>query len=77
MSESYMGASNRDVKSVETIHLNTTKSSKSHKHQGEKIQNLKHQIERQMKAYAKQEEYEEMLKLAKVSLKFSKAFVMD
>lgn len=68
MSDAY-GASNRDVKSVETIHLNTTKSSKSHgnKHHGEKIQNLKHQIEKQMKAYAKQEEYEEMLKLAKVN----------
>jgi hypothetical protein len=34
--------------------------------QGEKIQSLKNQIEKQMKAYAKQEEYEEMLKLIKV-----------
>ncbi len=33
--------------------------------QGEKIQHLKHQIEKQMKAYVKQEEYEEMLKLIK------------
>lgn len=33
--------------------------------QGEKIQSLKSQIEKQMKAYAKQEEYEEMLKLIK------------
>ena len=34
--------------------------------QGEKIQLLKNQIEKQMKAYVKQEEYEEMLKLIKV-----------
>ncbi len=35
--------------------------------QGEKIATLKSQIERQMKAYVKQEEYDEMLKLIKVS----------
>ena len=33
--------------------------------QGEKIQTLKNQIERQMKDYVKQEEYEEVLKLLK------------
>ena len=33
-----------------------------------KIQNLKTKIENQMRSYAKQEEYEEMLKLAKVIL---------
>jgi hypothetical protein len=38
-----------------------------HSKQGEKIQSLKNQIEKQMKAYVKQEEYEEMLKLIKVS----------
>ena len=43
-------------------------------HQGEKIQNLKSQIEKQMKAYAKQEEYEEMLKLIKVSRRMSLAW---
>ena len=36
--------------------------------QGEKIATLKSQIERQMKAYVKQEEYDEMLKLIKVSV---------
>jgi hypothetical protein len=35
--------------------------------QGEKILTLKNQIEKQMKDYIKQEEYEEMLKLIKVS----------
>lgn len=33
---------------------------------GEKIQSLKNQLEKQMKDYVKQEEYEEMLKLVKV-----------
>jgi hypothetical protein len=42
--------------------------------QGEKIQSLKNQIEKQMKAYAKQEEYEEMLKLIKVRDIFPKLF---
>jgi uncharacterized membrane protein YgcG len=37
---------------------------------GEKIQSLKNQLEKQMKDYAKQEEYEEMLKLVKVSACF-------
>ena len=33
-----------------------------------KIQNLKNKIENQMKSYAKQEDYEEMLKLVKVNI---------
>jgi hypothetical protein len=35
------------------------------KQQGEKIQSLKNQIEKQMQIYAKEEEYEEMIKLIK------------
>lgn len=54
--------------------LNKINSSSNHENnvgarkqpQGEKIQSLKNQIEKQMKQYAKQEEYEEMLKLIKV-----------
>jgi len=43
--------------------------------QGEKIQSLKNQIEKQMKAYAKQEEYEEMLKLIKVKQEYIRTFL--
>jgi len=70
---------NNTTSSNQHHHQNTTSSSPAaHNHhqraksnnsrpatQGEKIQHLKHQIEKQMKAYVKQEEYEEMLKLIK------------
>jgi len=61
----YQNITNRNTK---------TNSQPFSKHHGEKIASLKNQIERQMKAYVKQEEYDEMLKLIKVykSLLYSK-----
>ena len=44
---------------------NTKTNSRSFSKQSEKIASLKSQIEKQMKAYVKQEEYDEMLKLIK------------
>ncbi len=54
-------AVNKNVKASHAKNLNN----KQQHH--DKIQTLKNQIEKQMKTYIKQEEYDEMLKLVKVS----------
>ena len=58
--------SNNNNDDVEFNNTTTASNVKKRQPQGEKIQSLKNQIEKQMKAYVKQEEYEEMLKLIKV-----------
>lgn len=74
MSGSTQAAPNKREKSMDKMpkhanNLSNNKNAPSHirQPQGEKIQSLKNQIEKQMKAYVKQEEYEEMLKLIKVN----------
>lgn len=59
-SDEYQNITNRNTKTNARSFSN-----RQHQQQSEKIASLKHQIEKQMKAYVKQEEYDEMLKLIK------------
>ena len=56
-----------DYQNITNRNTKTNSRPFSRQHPGEKITTLKNQIEKQMKAYVKQEEYEEMLKLIKVN----------